>query len=44
VGVSECGLCLKDMLDSEFIESVIDALRRFSNGPDVSLPSWTITK
>jgi abelson tyrosine-protein kinase 1 len=34
----------KDTLDREFIESGIDALRRVSNGPDVSLPSWTITK
>ena len=34
----------RDTLDREFIESGIDALRRVSNGPDMSLPSWTITK
>jgi abelson tyrosine-protein kinase 1 len=34
----------RDTLDREFIESGIDALRRVSNGPDTSLPSWTITK
>ena len=35
---------VRDTLDREFIESGIDALRRVSNGPDMSLPSWTITK
>jgi len=35
---------VRDTLDREFIESGIDALRRVSNGPDYSLPSWTITK
>ena len=34
----------RDTLDREFIESGIDALRRVSNGPDMSLPSWPITK
>ena len=34
----------RDTLDREFIESGIEALRRISNGPDMSLPSWTITK
>lgn len=34
----------RDTLDREFIESGIDALRRVSTGPDMSLPSWTITK
>lgn len=32
----------RDMLDREFIETGIDALRRISHGH--SLPSWTITK
>jgi abelson tyrosine-protein kinase 1/abelson tyrosine-protein kinase 2 len=35
---------IRDTLDREFIESGIDALRRVSDGPDKSLPSWTITK
>lgn len=43
-GTGSEGMKVKDTLDREFIESGIDALRRVSNGPDVSLPSWTITK
>jgi hypothetical protein len=35
---------VRDTLDREFIESVVDALRRVSNGPDIALPSWMITK
>jgi hypothetical protein len=34
----------RDTLDREFIESGIDALRRVSNGDEVDLPSWTITR
>jgi hypothetical protein len=41
---SRSGRWVRDTLDREFIESEIDALRRVNNGPDMSLPSWTITK
>ncbi|KAJ7188007.1 hypothetical protein C8R46DRAFT_1205222 [Mycena filopes] len=35
----------RDMLDREFMESGIDALRRLSRGGDLpGLPSWTITR
>ncbi|KAF7315430.1 Protein kinase domain-containing protein [Mycena indigotica] len=34
----------RDVLDREFIESGIDALRRLSKGSDMGLPSWTITR
>jgi hypothetical protein len=34
----------RDTLDREFIESGIDALRRVSNGDEIDLPSWTITR
>jgi abelson tyrosine-protein kinase 1 len=33
-----------DTLDREFIETGIDALRRLSQGTDLGLPSWTITR
>ncbi|KAI0317882.1 hypothetical protein OF83DRAFT_1171602 [Amylostereum chailletii] len=33
-----------DTLDREFIESGIDALRRLSQGAELVLPSWTITR
>ncbi|KAL0952988.1 hypothetical protein HGRIS_007199 [Hohenbuehelia grisea] len=33
----------KDTLDREFLESVIDALRRMSRGSETVLPPWTIT-
>ncbi|KAJ7647115.1 hypothetical protein FB45DRAFT_1099808 [Roridomyces roridus] len=37
---------VRDMLDREFMESGIDALRRLSlsKGTDLDLPSWTITR
>jgi len=38
------GKVRKDILDREFIESGIDALRRMSRGMETNLPSWTITK
>ncbi|KAF7376375.1 Protein kinase domain-containing protein [Mycena sanguinolenta] len=34
----------RDMLDREFMESGIDALRRLSRGGEMGLPSWTITR
>jgi abelson tyrosine-protein kinase 1 len=34
----------RDMLDREFMESGIDALRRMSRGGELGLPSWTITR
>ncbi|KAJ7268729.1 hypothetical protein B0H12DRAFT_64026 [Mycena haematopus] len=34
----------RDMLDREFMESGIDALRRLSKGGEMGLPSWTITR
>ena len=34
----------EDILDREFLESGIDALRRMSRGYEPSLPPWTITK
>ncbi|KAJ7217776.1 hypothetical protein GGX14DRAFT_550000 [Mycena pura] len=34
----------RDMLDREFMESGIDALRRMSKAGDLGLPSWTITR
>ncbi|KAJ7747345.1 hypothetical protein B0H16DRAFT_1675699 [Mycena metata] len=34
----------RDMLDREFMESGIDALRRLSRGGELGLPSWTITR
>ncbi|KAF7306038.1 Protein kinase domain-containing protein [Mycena chlorophos] len=34
----------RDVLDREFMESGIDALRRLSKGTDLGLPSWTITR
>lgn len=33
-----------DTLDREFLESGIDALRRLSQGTELVLPSWTITR
>ena len=33
-----------DTLDREFIETGIDALRRLSQGTELGLPSWTITR
>ncbi|KAI0049057.1 hypothetical protein FA95DRAFT_1538888 [Auriscalpium vulgare] len=33
-----------DTLDREFLESGIDALRRLSQGTELMLPSWTITR
>ena len=33
-----------DTLDREFMETGIDALRRLSQGTDLGLPSWTITR
>ena len=33
-----------NMLDREFIETGIGALRRLSKGADLGLPSWTITR
>ncbi|KAI0270447.1 hypothetical protein BC834DRAFT_922465 [Gloeopeniophorella convolvens] len=33
-----------DTLDREFIETGIDALRRLSQGAELGLPSWTITR
>ncbi|KAF8257566.1 kinase-like domain-containing protein [Lactarius quietus] len=33
-----------DPLDQEFIETGINALRRLSEGKDLGLPSWTITR
>jgi abelson tyrosine-protein kinase 1 len=38
------GMTGKDLLDREFIESGLDALRRMSHATDTSLPSWTITR
>ncbi|KAH9926665.1 uncharacterized protein BXZ73DRAFT_78744 [Epithele typhae] len=34
----------RDTLDREFIETGIDALRRFSGHGEATLPSWTITR
>ncbi|KAK7005721.1 kinase domain-containing protein [Favolaschia claudopus] len=34
----------RDVLDREFMESGIDALRRLSRGGEMGLPSWTITR
>ncbi|KAF7321723.1 Protein kinase domain-containing protein [Mycena kentingensis (nom. inval.)] len=34
----------RDVLDREFMESGIDALRRLSKGSEMYLPSWTITR
>ncbi|KAJ6500147.1 hypothetical protein C8R47DRAFT_284025 [Mycena vitilis] len=34
----------RDVLDREFMESGIDALRRLSRGGELGLPSWTITR
>ncbi|KAI0028327.1 hypothetical protein K488DRAFT_73843, partial [Vararia minispora EC-137] len=33
-----------DTLDREFLEGGIEALRRLSQGTDIALPSWTITR
>ncbi|KAF8264995.1 kinase-like domain-containing protein [Lactarius quietus] len=33
-----------DLLDREFIETGIDALQRLSDGADLGLPSWTVTR
>ena len=33
-----------DTLDREFIETGIDALRRLSQGTDLTVPNWTITR
>ncbi|CAK5265672.1 unnamed protein product [Mycena citricolor] len=46
-GSSVCGGLTADnhdMLDREFLESGIDALRRLSKPGELGLPSWTITR
>ena len=43
-GSSETSARSRDTLDREFMESGIDAMRRLSQGQEVSLPSWTITR
>lgn len=43
-GSNETSARSRDTLDREFMESGIDALRRLSQGQEVSLPSWTITR
>ncbi|KAJ7072080.1 hypothetical protein C8F01DRAFT_1361505 [Mycena amicta] len=40
---TSCGVG-RDVLDREFMESGIDALRRLSKGGELGLPSWTITR